>query len=251
MEIWLYSLLSVIIVSCISFIGVLTLAINRQKIQKITIWLVSLAAGAILGDVFIHILPEAFKEEGAGLQVSLLVIFGIILFFILEKFIHWRHCHVQSSENHTHPVVAMNLVGDGVHNFIDGIIIGASYLVNIPLGIATTIAVILHEIPQEIGDFGILVHGGLGNKRALIFNFFSALVAVSGTVIALLIGPVIENFNLIMLPIIAGGFLYIASSDLIPELHKSCDSKPSESLGQILFMLLGVLAMALLIFIEI
>jgi len=157
---------------------------------------------------------------------------------------------VPSSEEHLHPVVALNLIGDGVHNLIDGMIIAASYYISIPIGIATTLAVVLHEIPQEIGDFGVLVHGGLPIRKALVFNFISAAFAILGAVISLVIGPFIKGYTASLLPITAGGFLYIAGSDLIPELHKGCEVKISNSLLQFVFMLAGVGVMALLIFLE-
>ena len=153
----------------------------------------------------------------------------------------------QTSE-HTHPFAKLNLIGDGLHNFIDGIIIGASYLVNIPLGIATSLAVILHEIPQEIGDFGVLIHGGYTKSKALMFNFLSALTAVLGAVIALLAGNYIENLVSYMIPITIGAFIYIAGSDLIPELHK--DFKTGKSFLQLLCLILGILVMAALLLLE-
>jgi len=150
-----------------------------------------------------------------------------------------------TTKAHAHPVALMNLIGDGLHNLIDGMIIAGSYLVSIPLGIATTIAVVLHEIPQEMGDFGVLLHGGFNKTRALLFNFITALTAVLGAVIALVIGSNIENFSLVAISITIGGFIYIAGSDLIPELHKETGSK--QALGQILGFLAGVGVMALLL----
>jgi len=139
-----------------------------------------------------------------------------------------------------------NLIGDGVHNLVDGLVIGASYLVGIPLGITTTIAIILHEIPQEIGDFGVLVHGGFTRKKALMLNLLTALTAVAGVIISLLIGTKIQNYTLFLLPFTAGGFIYIAGSDLIPELHK--EVKPLKSLFQLIAILLGIGIMFLLTF---
>jgi zinc and cadmium transporter len=208
--------------------------------------LVSFAVGGLFGDTFIHLLPEAFTKLGANLTTSLYIIAGILIFFILEKFIRWRHCHVPSSEGHLHPVVTLNLIGDGVHNLIDGMIIAASFSVSIPIGVATTLAVILHEIPQEIGDFGVLVHGGLPVKKALFFNFLSAITAILGALISLIIGPYIKGYTVSIIPITAGGFLYIAGSDLIPELHEGCDIKISTAVWQFVFIVLGVLVMALL-----
>ena len=209
--------------------------------------MVSFSAGALFGNAFIHLLPEAIEEAGFGLNVSLYLMFGIIFSFVIEKFIHWRHCHI-TSEEHVHPFAMMNLFGDGVHNFIDGLIIGASYLASIPVGIATTIAVILHELPQEIGDFGVLLHGGFSKGKALFFNFITALTAVFGAVIALVISSFVENITTFLVPFAAGTFIYIAGSDLIPELHKEVEVK--KSLLQFVAIVLGVLVMMLLLLLD-
>ena len=249
MLVWGYTIISVIIVSLVSLVGVFTLALNRERLKKILLFLVSFAVGGLFGDAFIHLLPESFEKIGINLTTSLCILSGVFLFFILEKFLRWQHCHIPTSREHTHPVVTLNVVGDAVHNFIDGMIIAASYSVSIPIGIATTLAVVLHEIPQEIGDFGILIHGGLNTRKALIFNLLSALTAIFGAVIALVIGPLIEGFALYLLPITAGGFLYIAGSDLIPEIHQH-DVKPSVSFWQFICIALGVYVMALLKLLE-
>jgi len=250
MAVWAYSLVSVIIVSLISLIGVFTLSLRREVLYKILLFLVSFAVGGLFGDAFIHLLPEAFKELGTNLTTSLYIIAGILIFFVLEKFIRWHHCHVPSHEKKWKPVVALNLIGDGVHNFIDGLIIGATYLVSIPLGVTTTLAVILHEIPQEIGDFGVLVHGGLSIKNALIFNFLSAVTSILGAVISLTIGPHVQGYTAALVPITAGGFIYIAGSDLIPELHEGCEVKVSSAFWQFVWLVAGVLIMASLLFLE-
>ncbi|MBI5700380.1 ZIP family metal transporter [Candidatus Saganbacteria bacterium] len=248
MDIWVYSFASVIIVSLISLIGIFSLLLRKNLLEKILLFLVSFAVGGLFGDAFIHLLPEAYKGLGINLFASSLVLFGIIFFFVLEKFIRWRHCHVPTSENHPHPVVYMNLIGDGAHNLIDGMLIGASYLVSIPIGISTTIAVVLHEIPQEIGDFGVLVNGGLTVRKALFFNFLTALAAVVGVMISLIVGPFIKDYASFMLPITAGGFLYIAGSDLIPELHH--ENELRDSFWQLFSILLGVAIMGLLLLIN-
>lgn len=233
-------------ISLVSLIGVFTLSFNAERLAKITLFLVSFAVGGLLGDAFIHLLPEAFEELGTNLTVSLYVILGILIFFVLEKFLRWRHCHIPTSEEHLHPLVTINLVGDTVHNLIDGMLVGASYFASLPIGIATTVAVILHEIPQEVGDFGVLIHGGLSVRRALVFNLLSAAAAILGAIIAIIMGQEIQGFSLSLLPVTAGGFLYIAGSDLIPELHH--DVEISKSLLQLALIILGVGIMALLLF---
>jgi len=244
----MYAIISVFLVSALSLIGIFTLSLNMDRLRKMLLFLVSFAVGGLFGDAFIHLIPESFERLGANLTTSLYLVSGILIFFVLEKFLLWRHCHIPPSEEHLHPVVTMNLVGDAAHNLADGIIIGVGYAVSIPIGITTTLAVVLHEIPQEIGDFGVLVHGGLPVKRALAYNFLSALTAILGTIVFLVIGSNIEAYALSLLPIVAGGFLYIAGSDLIPELHH--DVKVSTSFWQFVLIILGVGVMALLVVLE-
>ena len=238
---WLYALGSVLLVSLVSLAGAATLSLSRSFLKRILLFLVSFAVGSLLGGAFIHLLPEAFASDLNPLVVSGSVLAGIILFFILEKFFRWRHCHQETTADHVHPVVPMNIFGDAMHNFIDGILIGVTYAVSIPLGMATTVAVLLHEIPQEIGDFSILIHGGLTVKKALLFNFASALTAVIGVVMALMLGTSMEGVLLYFLPMTAGGFIYIAGSDLIPELHHNTDVKIS--ILQLLALLGGIAIM--------
>lgn len=242
---WIYSIISVLIVSLISLFGVITFLVKKETLDKLLLLLVSFSAGALLGDSFIHLIPEAFETLGPSLTLSLSLLGGILAFFVLEKFIYWRHCHIPTSKNHPHPVAFMNLIGDGFHNFLDGMIVAGSYLVSIPLGIATTIAVIVHEIPQEIGDFGVLVYGGFSRFKAIFFNLLSGFLAVVGVIVAILISGKVEVFSQILVPFTAGGFIYIAASDLIPELHK--ETKPSKSLLQLIFLLAGIAIMLLLL----
>ena len=245
--VWLFSLLAVLLVSSISFIGLFTISMNEKRLKEILLYLVSFSVGGLLGDAFIHILPEAI-ELNTSMSLPVFILSGILVSFIIEKFIHWRHCHVPTSRNHPHPFAIMNLVGDAVHNFIDGLIIGASYLTSFQIGFATTIAVILHEIPQEIGDFGVLMHGGFKRKRALFMNFITSLTAVLGTVVSLVIGSFVSGMTSFILPFTIGSFVYIASSDVIPELHKETESK--KSFIQLLMMLAGIIMMFLVLLLE-
>jgi zinc and cadmium transporter len=249
-QIWIYTLASVLLVSLLSFIGILTLSIKANKLKKILIYFISFSAGALFAGAFIHLLPELIEEIGSfNIRTSLLILLGIILFFGLEKIVHWNHCHMPITKTHVHPFAIMNLIGDAFHNFLDGLVIAAAYLLNIGAGIATTIAVILHEIPQEIGDFGILLHGGFSKSKALLLNFITALTAIIGAIIALIIGNLSSTVPLILVPITIGGFIYIAGSDLIPELHKQCSIK--QSLLQALTFILGIAIMAALLFLEV
>lgn len=243
-DVWLYSIISVVIVSLISLVGIFSFLINKKSIKKSILFLVSFSAGSLFGAAFFHLLPEASTDIGLTWQIASFTLLGIIVMFILEKFIFWRHCHTISCKNHVHSFAYMNLIGDGFHNFIDGLIIGGSYIVNIPLGITATIAIVAHEIPQEIGDFGVLLHGGFTKSKALFFNLISSLSAIVGVIIALLLTNIIPNLTYFLIPFAAGGFIYIAGTDLIPELHK--ETKISMSILQLIAFLLGIVIMLVL-----
>ncbi len=244
----LYSLVSVIIVSLLSLVGVITLPFGGSWLRKFLIYMISFSAGALFGDAFIHLLPDIVKKNGFTMAISLYILTGIAFSFIVEKVIHWRHCHHPTTKDHPHPFAMMNLFGDAVHNFLDGLIIAASYLTSVPVGIATTIAVILHEIPQEIGDFGVLLHGGFSRMKALLINFATALAAVLGALVGLLLSAAAGNITYFFIPFAAGSFVYIAGSDLIPELHKEVEAK--KSLLQFGAFILGVMIMLLLLLID-
>jgi len=246
---WLFALTSVLIVSAISLIGVLTLWLNAEKLGKVLLYLVSFSAGGLLGDAFIHLIPEAIEESGFGVSVSLFIIFGILASFSVERFLQWRHCHIPTSNEHAHSFVYMNFFGDAIHNLIDGLIIGGSYLVSVPIGVATTLAVIFHEVPQELGDFGVLIYGGFGRRKALWYNFLTALTAVVGVLVAIFLGSILEVFIPLLIPFAAGNFIYIAGSDLIPEIRKD-EPEPKKAALQAVAIVLGVITMLGLILLE-
>jgi len=248
-SVYFYALVSVLVVSLLSFIGIFTLSLKREVLGKCVFLLVSLAVGALIGDAFIHLIPEAFEGISNATYVSLSVIAGILIFFVIEKGLHWHHHHFAAEDvPEIHATGRMILISDGAHNFIDGLIIGVSYLVSIEVGIATTLAIIFHEIPQEIGDFGVLVHSGYTRAKALWLNFFSALFAVVGTIFALLVGGVSETMFIWLIPVAAGGFIYIAMSDLIPEMQKIKSVK--YSILQFIAVLVGIAIMFLLLAVE-
>lgn len=241
MSIWVYSLLSVTLVSLLSLLGVFTLGINEKRLNKILIYFVSFSTGALFGDVFIHLIPEVFKNQTTA-YTSIFFLLGIIISFLIEKIIYWRENHTSSIlGNKVKHFVFMILFGDGVHNFIDGLAIGASFLVSVPVGIATTIAIVLHEIPHEIGDFAALIHGGLDRKKAIFYNFISALAAILGTILALTLSQRISGINNFLVPFTAANLIYIAGVNLIPELHKETQLK--KSLIQIFTFVLGIAIM--------
>ena len=227
-------LASVTVVSLISLIGIFFIGLKEAFLRRILMALVGFASGSLIGGAFIHLLPEALEETGQA--IFYYVIVGIVLFFVMEKFIYWRHCHDEKCP--VHVFAYLNLIGDGVHNFIDGMIIAASFVISQDLGVATTLAVIFHEIPQEIGDFGVLVYGGFSRRRALAYNFVSALTAVAGSVITYYAASYIQGVERFLVPFAAGGFIYIAATDLMPELHKRNQAR--ESVVQLLSFLAGI-----------
>jgi len=241
MSLYLYIFGGVLLVSALSLFGVFFLSFSPRFLEKLTLFLVSLSAGTLLGDSFLHLLPEAAARGGTGLRMWLWLIIGLISFFVLEKIVHWRHCHIQTGPAHPHHLGMMNLVGDCLHNFFDGIIIAGSFLVSVPLGLATLVAVIAHEIPQEIGDFGVLLYAGYSRRRALFLNFVTALTAVLGAAAALLLGARVNNFSDLIIPFTAGGFIYIATADLIPELKK--ETAIHKSVYQLVSIIVGVFIM--------
>ena len=248
MNAWIFSFASAGLISLLSLAGVLTLMFGIQRLDRVIPLLISLAVGALFGDALIHLLPESFEESTSPALTSLYVILGILAFFLMERYLHWHHEHHEQSLNPVHPVAYVNIVSDGMHNFLDGLIIGASYLVSIPIGIATTVAVALHEIPQEQGDFGILVHAGLSPRKALLLNFLSGVLALVGVAISLVLGPAIDDYAAVMIPLTAGGFIYIAGSDLIPELHH--ERGLLRSTAQFVMMVVGIGLMFALLLLE-
>ena len=241
---WLYALGSVIGISVLSLVSIVALALSERRVRQLIFLTVSLAVGAMFGDTFIHLLPEAFQAPDAVPRVPLTILAGLLAFFLLEKFLLWRHEHVPHYGDCIRPVGYVNVVAEGMHNFIDGLLIGASYLVSLPVGLGTSVAVLLHEIPQEMGNFGVLRHAGFSRVGALSMNFFSASLAIAGAVVALVAGEHLQAFPKALLPFTAGGFIYIAGSDLVPELHK--EREPIKSLFQMLAIGVGVGVMLLL-----
>lgn len=211
-------LLSTLLVSIVSLVGIFTLAMRKELMWKTIFVLVSFAAGVLLGASFFHLLPDSIEEAGVEVAFKLFIL-GFTSFFLLERILRWRHCH--ESECEIHPVSQLALIGDSLHNFVDGVVIAVAYLTDVNLGILTTFAVITHEIPQELGDFGVLVYGGYTVRKALVYNFLTALTAVLGAIAGYYF--VAQKMMPYVVAFAAGNFTYIATSDLIPELHKETD----------------------------
>lgn len=246
---------SVTLAGAVSLAGMLTLSMSETRVRRLATFLVSFAAGALLGDTFIHLVPEIFADARGprALRASLLILAGVLLFFVVEKLL--RHQHGLLHRHHHHEGVgrpelaAVNILGDAIHNYIDGLLIGASWLASPALGISTTLAVLLHEIPQELGDFGILLHSGLTVRQALLLNAGSAAVAILGTATAVVAGAVAHHqMTQLLVPLTAGGFVYIAAADLIPELQH--DRSLRALVGQTTLISCGIGVMALLTLVD-
>jgi zinc and cadmium transporter len=247
----------VIAVSLVSLVGLLAISMDERRVRKLATLFVSFAVGALLGDAFIHLIPDVFASYSDGeapLGPSLLILAGILVFFIVEKLL--RHSHgILYAQHHGNPALArpelaaINVLGDAIHNFIDGVLIGASYLASPELGISTTVAVLFHEIPQEFADFGILIHSGLSVRNAVLLNLASASLAVVGTAAALFVGAIAQETVIrFLIPLTAGGFVYLAAADLIPELQH--DHTLRAGVKQTLLIAAGIAIMGLLTFIE-
>lgn len=236
-------LASTLLVSGLSLVGIFFLSMSENLFRKLLLMLVSFASGTLLGGAFLHLIPEALSSEALSAEnenIFIVILSGILVFFLLEKFL-WRHCHER--ECPVHVFAYLNLLGDGIHNFIDGFLIAAGFLISVPLGLATTLAVISHEIPQEIGDFGILVYGGFSKVKALFYNLLSALMAVFGALFMYSFSSYLPSLTYFLM-FAAGSFIYIATTDLIPELQKERDAW--KSLVQFVLLFSGILLMWLL-----
>lgn len=244
MYVLLWIILATFIDGLVSLAGVFSLWVKEKLLNRIVFILVAFSAGALLSGAFFHLLPESLESLDA-MKVFGFVLIGFILFFLIEKFLHWHHCH--KTECKVHPFTYLILIGDGVHNFFDGLIIAASFFVSVPFGIVTTLLILGHELPQELGDFAVLVYGGFSKTKALIYNFLSQLTAIIGGVVGYFLSTSIENIVPYILPFAAGGFIYIAASDLVPELHKEPELK--RSLTSFGFFIVGILFMLLIKFI--
>ncbi|MDD5145778.1 MAG: ZIP family metal transporter [Candidatus Pacebacteria bacterium] len=247
MGILFFIIIATFLISLVSFIGAITLFLKENLLNKILLLLVAFSAGALIGAAFLDLLPEAISKAGRGenyiFNIFLFLIAGFCIFFILEQFIQWHHHH-----SVTHPEIKsfsyLILFSDGFHNFIDGLVIAGSFIASFPLGISTSLAVVFHEIPQEIGDFAVLVYGGLGKTKALFLNFISGTLAILGGVVGFLMFKRIGENILFLLPFTAGTFIYIAASDLVPQIKEEWRFK--KSLIHFIVFLAGIAIMILM-----
>ncbi|MDO8486787.1 MAG: ZIP family metal transporter [Candidatus Curtissbacteria bacterium] len=215
----IYILIFSFIGSVVSLTGGIFLLLREKTALKFSHLIASFAAGALLATAFFDLLPEASEVAGDSVDIFLWTLIGILSFFLLERFVHWFHHHHEHEDAGSKPTIPLIMVGDTVHNFIDGIAMGAAFLVSVPLGIVTALAVATHEIPQEVGDFGLMLHRGVTRKKIILFNIFSALAAMAGALLIYFVGDIVEGLLPIFLAVTAGFFIYIAASDIIPEIH--------------------------------
>ena len=242
LETYIYTIASVLIISLISVIVAIPFIIKKKVPNNFLIFLLSLSVGVLLATVFFDFLPEIYENENS-FNATVYLLVGFLVMFILEKFIHYSHTSGCGEKDHGHShaynVAPVNIIGDGVHNFIDGLIIAGSYIISIPIGIAATISIAFHEIPQEIADFGVFLYSGLSKKKAILFNLLSSLTAIIGAIIGLSLAASFDGFSIIIIPFAAGNFLYIASSNLLPQLHRHCGIK--ETFFHLLAIILGII----------
>jgi zinc and cadmium transporter len=225
--------LATALVSLVSLSGVFFLSLREALLARLSALLVAFASGALLGGAFFHLLPESLSPGDD--EPLLALVAAVLFFFALEKYLCWRHCHDARCEVHT--FTYLNLIGDGIHNFLDGLIIAGAFLASTELGVVTTAVVLFHEVPQELGEFGVLIYGGFTRARAILLNLLSGLTAVAGGAVGYFFSFHVQNLHSYLLPFAAGAFAYIALADLIPELHKQ--RSPRESIAQFGVMLLG------------
>lgn len=234
-------LLASFLISLCIFVAILFLFFKKETLSKITLFLVSFSAGVFMGDAFLHLFPEALHEIDID-KLCLVVLISFVFFFFMEKLLHWRHCHKEDCKIHTFGY--MNLFGDAIHNFIDGLVIASAFLINSKLGFTTTFAIALHEIPQEVGDFGVLIHAGFSKTKALVWNYLVALAVVLGGITGYFLSFYISDVIPYLLPFAAGGFIYIAASDLMPEIRQETNLK--KSIYSFLIFIFGILMMFLM-----
>jgi len=224
--------------SAIALVGSITLLMKKVTLDRIVMPLVAFAAGSLLGGAFFHMLPAASQTITDPIRLYLWTLFGFTVFFALEQFLHWHHCHRASSDC-KEPLTYLILIGDGLHNFLGGLGVGAVFLTDIRLGIAAWLAAAAHEVPQELGDFGVLIHGGWSRRKALLFNLLSGLTFLVGGVVAWIASEAIDTSFLV--PFAAGNFIYIGASDLVPEVNKH-----RELITNVVYFLCFVAGLALL-----
>lgn len=229
---------SAVVIALLGFVGIFSLWISKKRLEKMVHVLLAFAAGSLIGGAFFHLLPEALGMQDAGTALAIALV-GFLTFLLLETFFHWHLCQ----KCDVHPFSYTMLAGDAIHNLIDGIVVAASFLTSIPLGITTFIAVFAHEFPQQLGIFGVLVKGGLKKNTAILYSFAAQSTVLLGALIGYFLSGMSVSFAMFLIPFAGGSFLYISASDLIPELHKT---ENKEKLMSLAIFGIGVLMMMLI-----
>jgi zinc and cadmium transporter len=236
-----YTLIGVVVVSLISVLAALPLLLKNKLSNRFQLFMLSVSVGSLLAVVFFDFMPH-LAEEGFTTQAGITIIIGFLVFFVIERLVHHHHSHKVEEEGsghgHAYHLGLVNVIGDGIHNFLDGIVIASSFLVNPVVGITATVSVILHEVPQEIADFSVLLYSGYSKRKALMLNFLSAITAVAGAILVFFISDAAHQISYYLIPFAAGNFIYIAASNLLPQLNRSCSGK--ETLEHVLAIILGV-----------
>ncbi|MBU1202767.1 ZIP family metal transporter [Patescibacteria group bacterium] len=237
-------ILATILVSVVSLLGIIV--VFKRENKNFLKSLISVAAGALLAVAFLDMLPEAVESEIYDThQIFMTVLISVVFFFLLERVFHWHHCHCQThgkpNKKNKNNLAIINLIGDGIHNFVDGALIASSFLLDFHAGVLVTIAVILHEIPQEISDFGVLLYAGLSKSKAILYNLLTALIAIIGALVFYYFGTNVENIIPLVIAFAAGNFIYLSTADLIPELHHEEDKK--KIIAHSIWLVVGVLLM--------
>jgi len=241
------TLLATIGIAAVALSGSLLLFFKDSILKRISLYLLALAAGALLGTAFLHILPEVV-EGGIPENGFLILLGGFLFFYIGEKLLHLHHGIQGADEHSPRALGVLSLSADAVHNFVDGIILAVAFLVDIRLGLITAAAVALHELPQEIAEFGVLLYAGFSKRRALFLNFLSATTVILGGVVGFLFQEIFIAFIPYVLLFAAGSFLYIGASDFVPEFKK--ERNPKRALGLSLIFFFGIFLMWIFTFVE-
>ena len=241
----LWSILAVIIISLLSFVGALSFFIKEKVLHRILFYTIAFAAGTMIGASMFHLLPDVLSQGIDPLTAFIYVIVGFVAFFVLEKYLHWRHCHEDDCETHKH-IGWINFIGNSIHNMIDGMIIFGAFAAGPALGFPVAVSILLHEVPHELGDLGVFVYSGFSRKKSLVINFICQLMAVVGVFVAQALYGWNNSLELFLLPFAAGGLLYIAATDLVPEIHKDKDM-----IRSVISLLLFVLALVFMYYMKI
>ncbi|MEM4707721.1 MAG: ZIP family metal transporter [Candidatus Anstonellales archaeon] len=236
----LFLILAVLVINTLlGAVGIFSFWVKEKNLRTVSFFLMAFAAGTLLGGAFFHLFEESLEQGLESETVFLFALGGFVAFFIFENWLHWHRC----AECKIHPYTFNILIGDGIHNLIDGIIVAITFLISVELGLAASIAILAHEIPQELGIFGVMVHGGQNKNKSLIYSVAAQSTSIIGGLLGYFFAPSLSPYVPLLLPLAAGGFIYISSSDLIPEIHKS---ERTQKIFGIVALFIGLLFMWIL-----